>query len=213
MTSSKDRKYKELMNKNTYLLEQNEKLENELKTLKTDSSEMSRKLEINNKHEEIETIFSKLGSLMLATNDTNSNVRNKMEDNLSLRQHEIQLIKELFGSKINDPTVQNTDISIIDVFGRDDMDIANYAQSFINSNSLSCYKSRAKKSCTTQRKKKRTKTRDLTHCKSIDLQSILEKTTVGYDDQTSVLNDNSEGRYGASRKKKPKVNDLLSMMH
>jgi hypothetical protein len=90
IASSKDRKYKELEKKNKYLLEKNEKLQKELKTLKRDSIEMGRKLEINNKHEEIETIFSKLGSLMLA---------NKMEDNLNLRQHERKLIKELFGSK------------------------------------------------------------------------------------------------------------------
>lgn len=173
--SEKDRKYKELKRKQVFLIEQNEKLQNELSTLKKDNLNMSRKLEINNKHEEIEVIFTKLGSLMLA---------NKIEDNLSLRPHERQLIQELFGgnksnaNKILDktcnkvtenmnfvkhPRTRNEDVSIIDVFGEEEMDLDSYAQSFINSNAFSGYKSRAKKGCMTQRKKKRTKTRDLTH--------------------------------------------------
>lgn len=91
--SEKDRKYKELKRKQIFLIEQNEKLQNELTTLKKDNFEMTRKLEINNKHEEIEVIFTKLGSLMLATSKNCSMI----EDNLSLRPYERQLIQDLFG--------------------------------------------------------------------------------------------------------------------
>lgn len=55
-----------------------------------ENKELKRRLAINDNHEQLEDIFSKLSSLILTT---------KADNNLNLTYKEQSLIKELFGSK------------------------------------------------------------------------------------------------------------------
>ena len=91
----------------------------------------------------------------------------------------------------------------------DDLSLAPYLQSTKKRTNLSSYKARANKSCLTQRWRKRNNTKDLTYWKSIDLVSYFDSHSVINDDQTSC----NETKVGQCKRKKPKIPELLSMMH
>jgi len=62
--------------------------------VKQEAIQLRRKVEINNKHEEIENIFSKLSSLILA---------NKANDQNCLKYKEKQLLNDLFQGNYPNP--------------------------------------------------------------------------------------------------------------
>ena len=66
----KENKYTELLKKYKFMKSQHETLLHKYEKVKKEAEDLGRKVEINNKHEEIEKIFSKLSSLILA-NKTN----------------------------------------------------------------------------------------------------------------------------------------------
>ena len=84
----KDKQYKSLDSQFKNLNEKHNILQNKFYLLEKDSEEMKRKLAINDNHEKLENIFSKLSSLILAT---------KTDEDLNLEYKERYLIKELFG--------------------------------------------------------------------------------------------------------------------
>ena len=71
-------------------MKRNEKLLQRFVELEDSYKEMERKVKINDNYETIQNIFSKLSSLILS---------NKMDENLSLKHNERQLIQSLFGGK------------------------------------------------------------------------------------------------------------------
>lgn len=65
-------------------------MESKYLLVEKENRELSRRLAINDNHEQLEDIFSKLSSLILAS---------KADENLDLSYKEQSLIKNLFGSK------------------------------------------------------------------------------------------------------------------
>lgn len=98
------------------------------------------------------------------------------------------------------------EISVLDI-SEDESALNYYADSFMKKNSLSAYKSGAKRTCMTQRKK-RVKSKNLTHCRSIDLISCYDKSSI-HNDEISSLNETVV----KSKKKRMKMPDMLNVMH
>lgn len=92
LLAQKDKKYKELHHKYTSLCERNDKLLQRFVELETEHKEMGRKLAINDNHEQLEVVFSKLSSMILS---------NRGDIGLHLKYKEREMIKDLFGSESN----------------------------------------------------------------------------------------------------------------
>ena len=82
--------YKELEEKYKNLQEKYKEMESRYLLVEKENREFSRRLAINDNHEQLEDIFSKLSSLILAS---------KSDENMDLSYKEQSLIKDLFGSK------------------------------------------------------------------------------------------------------------------
>lgn len=89
--SQKDKKYTDLHHKYTSLVQRNNKLLQRFVDLETENKEMSRKLAINDNHEQLEVIFGKLSALILS---------NRKDADIDLNYKEREMVKDLFGSKI-----------------------------------------------------------------------------------------------------------------
>lgn len=86
----KENKILYISQKYKHLQKQSQKLIEKVAILESENKEMKRKLEINKKHEELESVFSKLSSLMLA---------NKIKDSQSLHYKEREMLNNLFGGE------------------------------------------------------------------------------------------------------------------
>jgi len=73
------------------LTDQNKDLMTRIAELEDQNEIFQRKLQINDKHVEIEHVFSKLSSLLMA---------NRMDENLDLKFNERRMIKDLFGGML-----------------------------------------------------------------------------------------------------------------
>mmetsp|Transcript_17907 Transcript_17907/g.15813 ORF Transcript_17907/g.15813 Transcript_17907/m.15813 type:complete len:159 (+) Transcript_17907:810-1286(+) len=133
----KEKRYNLLSQKYKILEIQNNDVLIKFDSLKKEVDELKRKLKINTKYEEIENIFTKLSSLILA---------NKMDDS-SLKFKERQLINNLFGgfkNPLKDIGNIHTSDQKIHQEVQDDLGLGLYLRE--NRTSLSSYKARASQS-------------------------------------------------------------------
>ncbi|CAI2362649.1 unnamed protein product [Moneuplotes crassus] len=207
LLEEKDKKCAEYASKYKKAKQDRENLLERIAILESDNKEMERQLTINKKHEEIETIFSKLSSLILSSN---------VDVTSALKHSEKEVINNLLGDSKQAPLVDimNTNPSTIlkqntSIFEtiEDEFSIPPFKHSNTNVSSFSTYKGQSMNSCGTRKRNKRGK-RELLHCKSIDLLNNIEKLNSLQDDQMST----NDGKPGC-RKKKVRINDLYSIIH
>lgn len=90
LIEEKERRYYEITSQYKVVKEERDSLLERIKVLESDNKEMEKQLLINNKHEEIQAVFSKLSALLLA---------NKVDMNSSLKYSEREIINKLFKGK------------------------------------------------------------------------------------------------------------------